>query len=72
MKDLYPSMDIELTANVVYQLFLERGATVDGVDASQVGHYLALMKPEKLREKLLPHEENQQRTPADHYRMCHA
>ena len=52
VKALYPSMDIELTADVVYQLFLERGPTVDGVDASQVGHYLALMmKPEKLREK---------------------
>ena len=50
VKALYPSMDINLTADVVSRMFLERGPYVEGIEARNLGLYLALnRKPEELR-----------------------
>ena len=42
VKALYPSLDIEFTVQIVYEVFETSGVTIDGVDYEEVWLYISL------------------------------
>ena len=48
VKALYPSLDIDATAEIVIEMFVESEFQVEGIDYSELGLYLAInsMRPE--------------------------
>ena len=42
VKALYPSIDVDMAADIASKMFLEKGPTVSGIDARELGLYLAV------------------------------